>query len=153
MAAGAARLDLLSLMPPNLAEAGPRAGDERFVTYTARRPIFEQVLSRAAAEEPRLEVRRGAAAKELTMHLVNGTPHVDGVRLRLGETLRGDLVVDAMGRRSQLPRWLSDADIGPLHAESEDSGFIYSAAASARPTGRRRSPSARYSRHWGASRF
>ena len=30
-----------------------------------------------------------------------------------------------MGRRSQLPRWLSDADIGPLHEESEDSGFIY----------------------------
>jgi 2-polyprenyl-6-methoxyphenol hydroxylase-like FAD-dependent oxidoreductase len=125
VAAGAARLDLLALMPPNLAEGGRRAGDERFVTYTARRPIFEQVVSKAAAEEPRLEVRRGTAAKELTMHLVNGTPHVDGVRLDSGETLRGDLVVDAMGRRSQLPRWLSDADIGPLHEESEDSGFIY----------------------------
>ena len=89
VAAGAARLDLLALMPPNLAEAGPRAGDERFVTYTARRPIFEQVLSKAAAEEPRLEVRRGTAAKELTVHPVNGTPHVDGVRLDSGETLRG----------------------------------------------------------------
>ena len=30
-----------------------------------------------------------------------------------------------MGRRSQLPRWLGDANIGPLHEESEDSGFIY----------------------------
>jgi 2-polyprenyl-6-methoxyphenol hydroxylase-like FAD-dependent oxidoreductase len=125
VAAGAARLDMLALTPPNLAEAGPRAGDERFVTYTARRPIFEQVLSKAAAEEPRLEVRRGAAVKDLTMHVVNGTPHVDGVRLDSGETLHGDLVVDAMGRRSQLPGWLSDADIGPLHEESEDSGFIY----------------------------
>jgi 2-polyprenyl-6-methoxyphenol hydroxylase-like FAD-dependent oxidoreductase len=125
VAAGAARLDLLALMPPNLAEAGRRAGDERFVTYTARRPIFEQVLSRAAADEARLEVRRGAAVRDLTMHLVNGTPHVDGVRLDSGETLRGDLVIDAMGRRSQLPSWLSDADLGPLHEESEDSGFIY----------------------------
>ena len=125
VAAGAARLDLLALMPPNLAGGGPRAGDERFVTYTARRPIFEQVLSKAAAEEGRLEVRRGTAVKELAMHLVNGKPHVDGVRLDSGETLRGDLVVDAMGRRSQLPRWLSDADIAPLHEESEDSGFIY----------------------------
>ncbi len=44
VAAGATRMDLLSLMPPNLAEAGPRAGDERFVTFTARRRIFEQVL-------------------------------------------------------------------------------------------------------------
>jgi 2-polyprenyl-6-methoxyphenol hydroxylase-like FAD-dependent oxidoreductase len=125
VAAGAARLDMLALMPPNLAEAGLRAGDERFVTYTARRPIFEQVLSKAALEEPRLEIRRGAAVKELTMRPVDGTPHVDGVRLDSGETLRGELVVDAMGRRSQLPRWLSDAGVGPLHEESEDSGFIY----------------------------
>jgi 2-polyprenyl-6-methoxyphenol hydroxylase-like FAD-dependent oxidoreductase len=125
VAAGAARLDMLALMPPNLAETGPRAGDERFVTYTARRPIFEQVLSKAALEEPRLEIRRGAAVKELTMRPVDGTPHVDGVRLDSGETLRGELVVDAMGRRSQLPRWLSDAGVGPLHEESEDSGFIY----------------------------
>ncbi len=59
------------------------------------------------------------------MHAVNGTPHVTGVRLDSGETLHGDLVVDAMGRGSPLPRWCSDANIGPLHEESEDSGFIY----------------------------
>jgi flavin-dependent dehydrogenase len=57
--------------------------------------------------------------------LVNGTAHVDGVRLDAGETLRGDLVVDAMGRRSPLAAWLTDAGIGHLHEESEDSGFIY----------------------------
>jgi len=125
VAAGAARMDLLALMPPNLAEDQPRVGDDRFVTYTARRPIFEQVLSKAAAEEPRLEIRRGAAVKELMIDRVNGAPHVDGVRLDSGETLHGDLVVDAMGRGSQLPRWLSDADIGPVQEESEDSGFIY----------------------------
>ena len=101
MAAGAVRLDLLALMPPNLAEAGPRAGDERFVTYTARRPIFEQVLSKAAAEEPRLEVRRGAAVKDLTMHLVNGTPHVDGVRLTRARRCAGtSLLTRWAGARS-----------------------------------------------------
>ena len=52
VSAGASRLDLLELMPPNLAERGPRAGDERFVTYTARRPVFEQVLGRAAEGSP-----------------------------------------------------------------------------------------------------
>ena len=125
VAAGAVRLDLLALMPPNLVEAAPREGDERFVTYSARRPIFEQVLSRAAAEEPGLEVRRGTVVNELTTHPLNGTPHVDGVRLDSGETLGADLVVDAMGRRSPLPRLLSDAGVGALHEESEDSGFIY----------------------------
>ncbi len=66
VSAGAMRLDVLGLMPPNLAEGGPRAGDERFVTYTARRPVFEQVLGEAAEGEPGVEVRRGAAVKELT---------------------------------------------------------------------------------------
>ena len=74
---------------------------------------------------PDCEVRRGATVKELTMQLGNGTPHVTGVRLDSGEALQADLVVDAMGRRSQLPRWCSDANIGPLQEESEDSGFIY----------------------------
>ena len=125
VSAGAARVDLLGLMPPHLAEGGARAGDERFVTYTARRTTFEQVLGKAAEGEPGLEVRRGTAVKELTMQVDTGTPHVTGVRLDSGETLHADLVVDAMGRRSQLPRWLSDANIGQLYEESEDSGFIY----------------------------
>jgi 2-polyprenyl-6-methoxyphenol hydroxylase-like FAD-dependent oxidoreductase len=125
VAAGAARLDVLGLMPPNLAEGGARAGDERFVTYTARRSTFEQVVGQAAEGEPRLEVRRGSAVTEPIIQVGNGTPNMSGVRLDSGETLHADLVVDAMGRRSQLPRWLSDANIGPLHEESEDSGFIY----------------------------
>jgi 2-polyprenyl-6-methoxyphenol hydroxylase-like FAD-dependent oxidoreductase len=125
VAAGALRLDMLGLAPPNLTEGGPRPGDERFVTYTARRSTFEQVLGKAAEGEPGLEMRRGSAVKELTMQLGNGTPHVTGVRLDSGEALHADLVVDAMGRRSPLARWCSDAGIGPLQEESEDSGFIY----------------------------
>jgi 2-polyprenyl-6-methoxyphenol hydroxylase-like FAD-dependent oxidoreductase len=125
VAAGAMRMDVLGLMPPAVADRAPRAGDDRFVTYTARRPIFERVLGAAAADEPALEVRRGVAVKEPIVQVGNGTPHVTGVRLDSGETLQADLVVDAMGRGSQLPRWCSDADLGPLHEESEDSGFIY----------------------------
>src|SRR4029077_3494946 len=81
VAAGAMRLDVLGLMPPNLAGGGPRSGDERFVTYTARRPVFEQVLGAAAEAEPGLEVRRGVAVKEPIIQAGNGTPHVTGVRL------------------------------------------------------------------------
>jgi len=125
VAAGAMRMDLLGLMPPNLVDGAARDGDERFVTYTARRPVFEQVLGKAAENEPSLKIRRGVVVKEPTMQVDNGTPHVTGVRLDSGETLPADLVVDAMGRSSQLPRWCSDANIGPLHEESEDSGFIY----------------------------
>jgi 2-polyprenyl-6-methoxyphenol hydroxylase-like FAD-dependent oxidoreductase len=125
VSAGAMRMDLLGLMPPTVADREPRAGDERFVTYTARRPVFEQVLGKAAEDEPSLLVRRGVTVKEPIMQVGDGMPHMTGIRLTSGETLQADLVVDATGRGSQLPRWCEDANIGPLHEESEDSGFIY----------------------------
>jgi 2-polyprenyl-6-methoxyphenol hydroxylase-like FAD-dependent oxidoreductase len=125
VSAGAARFDALENLPLSVTDRAPRPGDERFVTFTARRPVFEQVLASAAEAQPGLEVRRGVTAQELTMQAGGGTPHVTGVRVDSGEALSADLVVDAMGRRSPLPRWLSDAHIGPMHEQSEDSGFIY----------------------------
>ncbi len=109
----------------SLADLMRPAGDERFVTFTARRSTIEQVLAKAAEGEPGVEVRRGCEVKELVMRSGNGTPHVTGVRIDSDQTLNADLVVDAMGRRSQLPRWCTDANIGPVHEESEDCGFIY----------------------------
>src|SRR6185436_906247 len=52
-------------------------------------------------------------------------PHVVGIRTEAGEELRADLVVDATGRRSPLPRWLADAGAAPLHEEAEPCGFVY----------------------------
>jgi hypothetical protein len=45
---------------------------------------------------------------------------VSGVRTEAGEVLGADLVVDAMGRRSLLPRWLEAAGTRPVHEEAED---------------------------------
>lgn len=124
-AAGAARFDSLSMLPPSITDRAPRPGDERFVTLTARRPLIEHVLAQAAEREPRLDLRRGVSVSELTTRVYDGTPHVGGVRTTDGEELTADLVVDAMGRRSQLPKWLTQAGLGPVHEEAEDSGFIY----------------------------
>lgn len=124
-AAGAARFDPLRLMPPTIADRTPRAADERFVTVTARRPVLEQVLARVAESEPGLELRRGVSVEALTVRAYDGVPHVTGVRTQPGEELRADLVVDAMGRRSQLPRWLAAAGAQPVDEEAEDSGFLY----------------------------
>jgi 2-polyprenyl-6-methoxyphenol hydroxylase-like FAD-dependent oxidoreductase len=116
LAAGAARVDPTRRPPPLIADAGPRAGDERLTTITGRRPVVEHVFARAADEEARVEVRRGVEVTGLT---TSGT-HVTGVRLGTGGTHPADLVVDAGGRRSKLPGWLGK---GEEHAE--DSGFIY----------------------------
>ena len=123
--AGGLRFDLLSLMPPSIADRTPRDGDERLRTLTARRPVLEHVLGRAAHAEPGLEVRRGVRVRGLRVHVHNGTPGVSGVRTDDGEDLRADLVIDAMGRRSQLTRWLMESGIGPVIEEAEESGFVY----------------------------
>ena len=42
-----------------------------------------------------------------------------------GEDLRADLVVDAAGRRSTLPAWLTDIGAQPPVEERADCGFVY----------------------------
>jgi 2-polyprenyl-6-methoxyphenol hydroxylase-like FAD-dependent oxidoreductase len=120
LAAGAARLDPLRLMPPWIADRGPRPGDERFPTITARRPVIEHAFARVAQEE--LDVRRGV---EVVRLVSNGVPRIAGVRTTAGEDLPADLVVDAMGRRSRLPAWLADAGAPGTHEESEEFDFLY----------------------------
>ena len=124
-AAGAPAFSAVALLAPSIADRAPRAGDERFATVAARRPLLEHVLARAAEGEPRVEIRRGVTVEELLARRVDGVAHVGGVRTGDGGELRADLVVDAMGRRSPLPRLLDDAGAGPVHEESEDAGFIY----------------------------
>jgi len=119
------RFDLLGLMPPSIEDRTRRDGDELFETVTARRPVLEQALRLAAEAEAGIDIRRGVSVRELVLNGYNGTPHVIGVRTGPGEELRADLVVDAMGRRSQLPRWLGSAGTASVHEEVEDAGFIY----------------------------
>jgi 2-polyprenyl-6-methoxyphenol hydroxylase-like FAD-dependent oxidoreductase len=122
--AGASRFDLLAILPPGAAGVTQR-GDERFTTIGVRRPALEWVVGRAAESEPGVEVRRGVAVEALLATEYDGCPHVTGVRLAGGEELSGDLVVDAMGRRSPLAAMLAGIGAAPPVEEAEDSGFIY----------------------------
>jgi 2-polyprenyl-6-methoxyphenol hydroxylase-like FAD-dependent oxidoreductase len=97
----------------------------RLVTLSARRSTLEYVLAEAAAAEPGLQVRRSAPVRKLTVRGDAGVPRVAGVRLDSGEEMAADLVMDAMGRGSRLPRWLAAAGVDPIHEEAEDSGFLY----------------------------
>jgi 2-polyprenyl-6-methoxyphenol hydroxylase-like FAD-dependent oxidoreductase len=123
--AGSAVVDPIKRMPPSIEDHSPRAGDERLTTITARRPVLEFVMARAAENEPRVEVRRGVGVRELTTRRLDGLTHVTGVRTDAGDEIAADLVVDATGRRSMLPRWLRVAGAAPVHEEVDDSGFIY----------------------------
>ena len=126
LAADAARVDVIGRLAAVLPHFDPEPGDARLATHTARRTTLEQIFGKTADAEPRLEVRRGVTVESLlTGPGVDGVPHVTGVRTAEGEELHADLLVDAMGRRSMLPRWLEQIGCAPIHEEAEDSGFIY----------------------------
>jgi 2-polyprenyl-6-methoxyphenol hydroxylase-like FAD-dependent oxidoreductase len=126
-AAGAAEFDLVAALPPFWTDKLPRPMDARLWTLTARRPAGEWVFRDAAAREPRLTLRSGADVEALVagQTACGRVPHVVGVKLRGGETLRADLVVDATGRGSKSSKWLSALGAAAPYEESEDSGFTY----------------------------
>jgi 2-polyprenyl-6-methoxyphenol hydroxylase-like FAD-dependent oxidoreductase len=124
-AAGALRYNPMALAPESIT-GGFQPGDEDFEALTARRPVAEAALARAAATMPNVTIRRGVATAGLLAGRPEGdAPHVVGVRLDSGEEIASDLVVDASGRRSQLPAWLAALGARPPVEEVEDSGFIY----------------------------
>ncbi|MFF5078643.1 NAD(P)/FAD-dependent oxidoreductase [Actinoplanes sp. NPDC000266] len=86
-----------SLVPP------PRREDDaRFDTVTARRPVVEAALARAA-EACGVTLRRGV--RVTGVRLESGT-RVTGVTTDEGPA-RADLVIDCLGRRSPMPQWLA----------------------------------------------
>jgi 2-polyprenyl-6-methoxyphenol hydroxylase-like FAD-dependent oxidoreductase len=135
LGAGATTFDVVTLLPPFIEDRAPRDGDDRFVTVTARRPVIEYAVASCAPRH--VDIRRGVAVTELVtgQPAAPGVPHVTGVRTSDGEELACDLVIDAMGRRSELPRWLAALGARPPAEEAEDSGFTYYTRYFRSPTG------------------
>ena len=96
----------------------PEPGDEELVYLWVRRPIIEWALRRAAAAEPAVEIRAGVRARGL-LTSKNGAPRATGVAVDEGAPVRGDVVVDALGRYRCPPGWPRAA------GEPTDSGAIY----------------------------
>jgi len=135
LSAGGTAFNTLALLPPFIEDREPRDGDDRFATVTARRPVIEYAV--ASCAQGQVDVRRGIAVTELLtgQPAAPGVPHVTGVRTSDGEELTCDLVIDAMGRRSELPRWLAALGARPVAEEAEDSGFAYYTRYFRSPTG------------------
>jgi 2-polyprenyl-6-methoxyphenol hydroxylase-like FAD-dependent oxidoreductase len=110
----------LSVMPASITDRAPRPGDEKLGTLNARRPVLEQAI--AAIAESRIDVRRGV---QVTGLLSDRPGHVAGVRIWPGEELRADLVIDATGRRSALPAWLTAIGAPAPAEQTGDYGFVY----------------------------
>lgn len=124
--AGALHYSVMANVPDEM-KGGSRPDDDRFAMITGRRATVEAATGRLCEDTKNVTVRRGTAVQALRTGPSDedGVPHVTGVRLESGEEVHADLVVDAAGRRSALPKWLADIDGAPVAEELEDSGFIY----------------------------
>jgi 2-polyprenyl-6-methoxyphenol hydroxylase-like FAD-dependent oxidoreductase len=124
--AGMLRLNVVKSIPEEMT-GGYRQGDDDFELITGRRSIFEAVVAAFAEETTGVVIRRGAAVEGLVAGSATNAavPHVTGVRTADGEVLDADLVIDATGRRSPLPRWLEAIGTESPSEELEDCGFTY----------------------------
>jgi 2-polyprenyl-6-methoxyphenol hydroxylase-like FAD-dependent oxidoreductase len=123
---GALRFNPVRDAPAELT-GGWRDGDERYEFLTGRRPVVEGAIAAVAAATPGVTIRRGTAVAGLRVGapILDGVPHVIGVRTDEGDDIDADLVVDASGRRSPLGRWLEAIGARAPEEEIADSGFIY----------------------------
>jgi 2-polyprenyl-6-methoxyphenol hydroxylase-like FAD-dependent oxidoreductase len=121
---GGEPVNLLHLYPRS-ATGGWQPGDEVFETLTARRPVLETAVARVAAATPGVRTRRGVAATGLlTTPRDGGIPRVVGVRTDHGD-VAADLVVDAGGRHTPVPRFVREAGGHEPLLIRALSGFVY----------------------------
>lgn len=114
---------LESQMPAALQDRSPRPGDDRLRPLMTRRSTLDWVLARAAAREPRVELRHGVRVTGLLAD-VGDPPRVRGVSTDRG-VLRGDLVVVAAGRRAPVERWLTAVGARPRPLATAACGLAY----------------------------
>jgi 2-polyprenyl-6-methoxyphenol hydroxylase-like FAD-dependent oxidoreductase len=115
LAVGAPELDSALKIP------GPaEAGDEELRYILVRRPVIEWALRRAAAEEAAIVLEAGVEIEGLVVEggRVRGAL-IDGVRRSF------DLVIDALGRRTQTSEWLREAGLAAQPFESRDCAATY----------------------------
>lgn len=126
--AGCVRFNLIEQLARLLPGGSGSFDYEPYETLTTcRRPVLEYGFVAAARATPGVEIRNRCAVSELITgtSVVDGVPHIVGVKTNTGEQLLADLVVDAAGRRTPVPAMV-EASGGRRPIEwVEAVGFVY----------------------------
>jgi 2-polyprenyl-6-methoxyphenol hydroxylase-like FAD-dependent oxidoreductase len=129
---GAEELRFTEIAKRTMPDAVFEPGDADMTLLAVRRITFEWVLRRHVLDSGRVTFRDGDEVTGLAAERdpSSGLPRVFGVNVTTPggahELLRGDLVVDASGRRSKLPDWLEAIGAKRPAEESEPCGIFYS---------------------------
>jgi 2-polyprenyl-6-methoxyphenol hydroxylase-like FAD-dependent oxidoreductase len=110
-------VDDVDLRPRMPAGVSP---DDAYAYIGVRRPVLEWALRRAVRAEAAIEARDGARVTGIRLD----DERVSGVEVD-GQVVDASVVVDAMGRRSPVRRWLAEAGRPEEPVESSDCGVVY----------------------------
>lgn len=114
-------------------------GPTRMETYSASRPLFEQIIRQHVSEIDGVHIRSGSQVVDYSLDDTATT--VEGVVIRDDdaiEELTADLVVDATGRTSRTPSWLAEHGYTPPELDEVHIGLAYSTMLVERPADDRR---------------
>src|SRR5262245_34153998 len=130
LACGAQELRFADRLRQLFPDAPLADGDEDIVALACRRITFEWILRRHVLDTGLVDFRDGVTATRLAARIpADGTPLVDGVWVTTSapdeSLVRGDLIVDASGRRSKLGSWLPEIGTPPVREESSPCGIFY----------------------------
>ena len=99
------------------------SGSRQFQVFSASRPLFEHVVLRRVRAMPGVEIRDGIRVESVRRASPGGPPWL--VDLSDGSSEAADMVVDASGRASRLPLWLSAAGVGQVRTSEVDARVGY----------------------------
>jgi 2-polyprenyl-6-methoxyphenol hydroxylase-like FAD-dependent oxidoreductase len=119
---GVGEWNILDMAPPALRVPE----DQQFTSLLVRRLPFELTLRSVVAEEPLVEIRPETLVDRIEFETGRDSapPRATAVRLRGGQVLPADLVIDATGRRSRLVASLAEYGV-TVSAEVEDCNAVY----------------------------
>jgi 2-polyprenyl-6-methoxyphenol hydroxylase-like FAD-dependent oxidoreductase len=120
---GAVEHPLETYVPPTAAGSADSALLADLVPLACRRSAYERVLRRCVEADAGIDLRTGVTVTGLRWR-PGPLPWADGVTTREHGPLDADIVLDASGRRTALPRWARDAG-AEIVEQTEDTQLVY----------------------------
>lgn len=109
-------------------------------SYNQSRGLLEQCIRQLTLERPNIELATGVSV----FALLGDRRRITGIRMRAEgseRTLRADLVIDAGGRGSRVPRWLEALGLNAPTETSIELDFAYACQGRTMNSGPRGAPS------------
>lgn len=121
---GVEPIDLAAAQPAGVPAHAHHPDEEGLIVLPARRTTFEAALRRAVLRRPGIRLVTGHRAVGLLREASGAVTRVGGVLFDDESAATGDIIVDATGRRSQMPTWLLQDGVG-FEEVDIDCGITY----------------------------